>query len=169
VRRRWSLLLVLAALVAVAAAVPLSRRGPTSHPAAKALGPLPSGFRYATIDPNDAGATAKLFRERHAAVDVAVALVGAPTDLAPLGVKVVAFTRRTAPVGRELTAELAADLPIADAVPRVLHGQTVLAHDGDETFSSSALWVHDRLAIVAYGSTTGEVEAVLGALIDRNR
>jgi hypothetical protein len=53
-------------------------------------------------------------------------------------------------------------------VPRTLHGQPVLAHDGDETFSSSALWVHGGLAIVAFAATTAEVSGVLGALIDSN-
>lgn len=157
---------IAATLVATIAIRNHDRRS-ASGEAAKALAPLPPGYAYAKLDGADAAATVALFKTRYGAADAAAALVSTPQDTTP-GVSVVAFTRPTPPDAATLAGELRRDVTLVDPLPRTLAGQPVLFHDGDATLSSAALWVHGRLAIVAYAATSAEIEAVLTTLITAN-
>lgn len=163
--------LALVGVLAVAAVATLlvlrsaDRGGKPAGAAGAVLGRLPPGYRYGRMDPDDQSATIQLYREEHGATDVAVAIVGTPQDLSPVGVTVVAFVLATPPDLVALARQLERDVPIADARPKMLAGQPVLSHEDDPTFASATLWVHNRLAVVTYGATTTEVDGVLAGLL----
>jgi len=164
-------LLVLIAVVVVlvgAAAATTARRGGSGDrrgEAARLLGPLPAGYRYAAMEADDAEATEDLFRERTGATHVATTLVGTPQDLAPVGVTVAAFVFRRPPEPVRLASLLERDVTLVDPKPKTLADQPVLGHDGDATFSSATLWVHGRTALLTYAATTAEVDGVMEALL----
>ena len=164
-RRALVVALVLAVTVAMASMILAARRQERGG-AARALGQLPTGYRYVRMEADEASATAELFRDRYEAADVAVTLVETPQDRSPLGVTVVAFVLREPPDPTRLAAQLERDVPLVDPMPKMLAGQPVLSHEADATLASADLWVHGRLAIVAYAATTAEVDGVLAGLLD---
>ena len=166
--RRWTLLAVTAiAALAVAAGLAVARSGSDGEDAgaAKLFGSLPAGYRYAALEADDAAATSELFRDRTGASDVAARLVGTPEDLAPVGVTVAAFVFPEPPDPRRLASQLERDVTLVDPRPKQLAGQSVLGHEGDATFSSVTLWVHERVALLTYGATTAEVDGVMEVLL----
>jgi hypothetical protein len=166
VTRRRKVLVVVAALAVVGVAATAAARLRTGDPdgaAARLFGPLPGGYRYVKMEGDEAAATTKLFRSRNRASDVT--LVETPLDLAPIGVTVVALVFAAPPDPVPLAQQLDHDVPLDDPKPKTVGGQPVLGHEGDATLSSATLWVHRRLAIVTYGSTTAEVDGALAAVL----
>lgn len=163
------MVLGLVALVVVVAAVTgiavRARGGGRANAAAPALGPLPSGYRYVRMEPDQATATSELYRDRYEATDVEVTLIEAPQGVAPVGVTMIAFVLPAVPDLLALASRLEQDVPLVDPKPKVLAGEPVLSHDGDATLSSATLFAHGRLAIVTYGSTTAEVDGVMEAVL----
>lgn len=165
--RRW-LLAVSAVVVAGAVVAGVAWRVASSGSdgeAARLFGPLPAGYRYAEMEPDDAAATADQLRRTSGATDVATMLVGTPQDLAPVGVAVAAFVFRAPPDPLRLASLLERDVTLVAPRPKTLAGQPVLGHEGDATFSSVTLWVHGRLALLTYAATTAEVDGVMEALL----
>jgi hypothetical protein len=168
VPRRWLVAALIAAAVAVAAVtvVVVRRDDGSTGVAARLLGPLPAGYAYIEMEADEAEATDELFRDRHGARDVEVTLVDTPQDLAPVGVAVVAMELREPPDPLALARDLERDVPLVDPQPKSLGGQPVLSHEGDATLSSATLWVQGRLALLAYGSTTAEVDGVMTGILE---
>ena len=165
---RVALVALLVAVAAVAVALLVVRTtsgGGAGGQAVRLFGALPSGYHYAELEPDDAEATGALFRRRTGARDVATRLVGTPEDLAPVGVTVAAFRFPVPPEPQQLASQLEQDVTLVDPRPKELAGQPVLSHEGDATFSSVTLWVHERLALLTYGATTAEVDGVMEALL----
>lgn len=151
--------------VVLTAAVLMLRSDAAEGEAAAAFGPLPPGYRYVPMEAEEAEATTTLFRESTGARDVAVTLVEAPEERAPVGVAVVAFLLSSATDPRVLAAQLEPHVPLVEPRPKTLAGQPVLSHEGDVTLSSATLWVQGRVAILGYAATTVEVDGVVEALI----
>lgn len=170
--RRRAVLIALSVVVLGAVAGLLVVRvasGGSPGQAERLFGALPPGYRYAELEADDVEATTDLFRRRTGASDVAARLVGTPEDLAPVGVTVAAFRFRRAPEPLRLAAQLEQDVTLVDPIPKQLAGQPVLSHEGDATFSSVTLWVHERSALLTYGATTAEVDGVMQALLASGR
>lgn len=62
---------------------------------------------------------------------MAVALVGAPQDRAPVGVSAIVLHFRNPPDPMALARALERDVTLVDPQPRTLAGQPVLSHHGD--------------------------------------
>jgi hypothetical protein len=157
------------AAAAAAAVLASCARGAAGPRAADAFRPLPAGFRYLPTERPVARATSASLRQAAGATDAATTTVATPLQAAPAGLRLVALRFATAPSCDALAARLAAKVPLEGARSEALAGDRVLVHDADATLASAALWCHGPLALVAYGSTVAEAEAVLAPLIASDR